>query len=143
MMDGAQVDERRNLTIGVLDAEATLLGFELEGEAALARVDIPPNLAGLFASQQSGWYVQALRPFGTGWVKVMPNSMFAAGIRLDVVDFDTDLDGDNIRQVSLGFNFRPTSDTVLKLNYVRGVSRDRFNNPSDFAKALFSIATYF
>ena len=143
LMDGAQVDDRRNLTIAVVDGEAMLLGVELEGEAALARVDIPANLAGLFASRQSGLYLQALRPFGTGWVKVMPNSTFAAGIRLDVVDFDTDLAGDNVRQVSLGFNFRPTSDTVLKLNYVRGVTRDRFNNPSDFARALFSIATYF
>ena len=84
-----------------------------------------------------------MRPFGAGWVSVMPSSTFAVAARVDVVDFDTELDGDNTRQVSLGLNFRPTSDTVLKLNYVRGVSRDRFNNPSDFAKGLFSIASYF
>ena len=142
-VDGNQVDERRDLTIGVLDLEAALFGVQVDGEAALARVDIPANLAGLFASRQSGLYLQAVRPFGAGWVGVMPNSTFAVAARLDVVDFDTELDGDNVRQLSLGFNFRPTSDTVLKLNYVRGVSRDRFNNPSDFARALFSIATYF
>lgn len=143
LMDGTQVDQRRNVTIGVIDAEARVLGIEIEGEAALARVDIPANLAGLFASRQGGLYLQAVRPFGAGWVSVMPNSTFAVAARVDVVDFDTELDGDNTRQVSLGLNFRPTSDTVLKLNYVRGVSRDRFNNPSDFAKGLFSIATYF
>ncbi len=54
-----------------------------------------------------------------------------------------DIPGDDAKKVSLGFNFRPTGETVFKLNYVRGRARDRFNNPSDFADFLFSVATYF
>jgi len=73
----------------------------------------------------------------------MPESFLAGGARLDVVDFDADIPGDMVRRVSVGLNFRPTEDTVLKLDYVRGRTRDRFNNPSDHAGLLFSAATYF
>jgi len=76
-------------------------------------------------------------------VTTMPQSYFSAGLRFDVIDLDADIPGDNTRQVTAGINFRPTPDTVLKFDYVRGTSRDRFNNPSDHAGFLFSMATYF
>lgn len=142
-LEGETVDQRRNLTILVLDGEAVIAGFRLSGEAAMVKVDISPDLAGIYASRQRGVYVQAVRPFGAGWVATMPQSSFAAAARLDVVDFNSDIPGDAVRQVSLGLNFRPTTDTALKLNYVRGISRDNFNNAGNFARLLFSIATYF
>jgi hypothetical protein len=52
------------------------------------------------------------------------------------------LTGDSAR-ITLGFNLRLSEDTVLKLDYIRGRSRDRFNNLSDNAGLIFSIATYF
>jgi hypothetical protein len=84
-----------------------------------------------------------MRNFGVGWVPVMPSSYFSAGVRVDAVDFDSDRDGDSARQLSVGLNFRPTDDTVLKLDYVRGRSYDAFENRSDHAGVLFSVATYF
>ncbi len=141
--EGLAVDERRNLTIAVLDAEARLGEIRVQGEAAVARIDVPAGLAGIYASSQRGLYVQATRPFWQGRVTTLPASFFVLGVRLDILDFDAGIAGDSRRQVSLGLNFRPTTDTALKLNYVRGVSRDRFNNPSDHAALLFSVATYF
>jgi hypothetical protein len=142
-LDGNPVDERRDLSIWVLDGEAAVAGVKLQGEAALAWIDVPPALRGLYAERQRGLYVQALRPFGRGLVRTMPNSQFAGVVRLDVVDFDSEVPGDNVLRLSLGLNFRPTQDTALKLNYARGVRRDRFNNRSDEAGLLFSVATYF
>lgn len=142
-VDGLDVDRRRDLSIVVVDGEAVLAGVRLQAEAASVRADVPEGLEGISASRQRGIYVQAVRPFGHGWVRTMPSSYFAAAARLDVVDFDAGIPGDAQRQVSLGLNFRPTQDTALKLNYVRGVERDRFNNPSDRAQLLFSVATYF
>jgi len=141
--DGMPVDERRDVTIAAVDGEATLAGVRLQGEAALVNVDVTPGLVGVYAERQRGFYLQALRPFGQGWVRTMPQSFFAVGARVDVVDFDADLPGDMTRQATVGLNFRPTQDTVLKLDWVRGRSRDRFNNPSDHAGLLFSAATYF
>ena len=73
----------------------------------------------------------------------MPGSFFEIGARYDVVDYDADLPGDSKQWVTLGANFRPTEDTALKLNYVRGRTRDRFSNLGEEAGLLFSIATYF
>ncbi len=73
----------------------------------------------------------------------MPQSTFAGKLRIDLVDFDGALPGDSERQMTLGLNFRPTSESVIKLDYVRGWTRDRFNNPGDLARFLLSVATYF
>ena len=142
-VEGTQTDERRDLTIVVVDAEAHMMGIRLTGEAALAAIDVPPGLAGIYASRQRGMYAEAVRPFGRGWVRTMPSSSFAAKARFDYVDFDTDAAGQETRQVSLGLNFRPTQDSVLKFDYVRGRSRNEFNTAADHAFVLFSLATYF
>ena len=141
--EGVRVDDSRNLTIGVLDAEAQALGVQFAAEAATASIDVSPGLIGIYASRQRGFYAEAVRPFGRGWVRTMPSSSFAAKVRFDYVDFDAERVGQSTGQVTLGANFRPTQDSVLKLDFVRGRSRDEFNNPADHAFLLFSIATYF
>jgi hypothetical protein len=73
----------------------------------------------------------------------MPQSSFAAKARWDYVDFDTGVVGTSTAQVSVGLNFRPTMDSVLKLDFVRGRGRDEFNNLGEHAYLLFSLATYF
>ena len=141
--EGTQVDERRELSILALDAEARVVGVQLSGEAAVTSIDIPTGLEGVYADRQHGFYAEAVRPFGRGWMRTMPSSSFAAKVRVDYVDFDVDRVGQTTGQVSLGLNFRPTQDSVLKLDYVRGRERDEFNNRSDHAFLLFSLATYF
>ena len=141
--EGTRVDERRDLSILALDAEARVAGVQLSGEAALTSIDIPPGLEGVYADRQHGFYAEAVRPFGRGWMRTMPSSSFAAKVRVDYVDFDVDRVGQTTGQISLGFNFRPTQDSVVKLDYVRGRDRDEFNNRSDHAFLLFSLATYF
>lgn len=141
--DGLDVDERRNLTIVAFDAEAVIGPIELAGEAALASIDIPEGLGPLFADSQHGVYVDAVLPFWQGKIATMPNSYFAAKARLDYVDFDADLNGDDVLRVSWGLNFHPTRDTAFKLDLFRARTHDRFNNPADEFGVLFSAATYF
>jgi hypothetical protein len=142
-LEGAQLDKRRNLTIGVIDAEATALGIRLSGEAARATIDIPEGLRGIYARQQRGVYVEAVRDFGRGWIATAPQSLFAVKARADYMDFDSDVVGTSIAQITVGLNFRPTLDSVLKLDFVRGRGRDEFNNLGQHAFVLASLATYF
>ena len=142
-LEGTRIDKRRDLSIFVLDFESELLGFQLNGEAALVRIDIPAGLEGIYAARQRGFYVESVREFGRGWVKTMPNSSFLAKIRLDLIDFDTAESGDSAGRVTAGLNFRPTRDSVVKIDFVRGRGRDRFNNLAENAAFLASIATYF
>lgn len=142
-LDGTAVDERRDLTLGVVDGELTLLGVRVSGEAALARADIPPGLQGLYASRQAGFFLDVARDFGAGWVRTAPGSSFTLKARVDAIDLDTEAVGHHTRQVGAGINFRPTSESVVKMELVRGWSFDQFNNRSDFARLLASFATYF
>jgi hypothetical protein len=73
----------------------------------------------------------------------MPAGVFALKTRWDFVDFDTRLEGQTAAQVTVGLNFRPTQESVIKLDYVRGRGRDEFNNRADHAFVLASLATYF
>ncbi len=141
--DGLVVSDRHNLTIMVADAQAAIAGFKLQGEAVTARIGIPKGLVGLYAERQQGFYFQAVRSFGRGWVRTMRSSRFAAGARVDLVDYDTRLTGDSDHRLSLGVTFHPTEDTAIKWDYVRGIRRDRFNNRGDAASLMFSVATYF
>ena len=141
--DGLRVADREDLTIWVLDFRGEALGIRLNGELATAGIDLPSGLEGAYQSAQRGLFVELLRDFGRGWVSTMPESYFSAGVRVDAVDFDADRDGDSLKQVTAGVNFRPTLDTVLKLDYVRGRSFDAFENSSDHAGIQFSVATYF
>jgi hypothetical protein len=142
-LEGTRVDERRDLTIAVVDIETRVLGTVITGEAARARIDIPQSLRGVYAAKQHGWYVEAVHEIGRGLVRTMPASAFALKARWDYVKFDAEIPGESAGQVTLGLNFRPTRDSALKFDYVRGRGRDRFNNLAQHAFVLASIATYF
>ena len=136
------IDERRALTLYVLDADVRWRRFELLGEYATASVDVPAQSA-VFAENQSGYYLQLNTHFGHGWITEMPGSQFTGVIRYGLVDFDTDTDGDHHRRLTLGLNFRPLEDSVFKLDYQRNWTRDPFENQENSAGLIFSVATYF
>lgn len=136
------IDERRSLTLFVLDADVAWRRFELQGEYARAAIDVPTQSA-IFADSQSGYYLQLNSHFGRGWLAQMPGSQFTGVVRYGLVDFDTDTDGDSHRRLTLGVNFRPLEDSVFKLDYQRNWTRDAFENQGKGAALIFSVATYF
>ncbi len=141
--DGLKVADRHNLSIFALDYEFRRGRLEFQGEYARAHVDIPPPFAGLFARRQQGIYAQVNGHFWKGLFPALPHSIFTATLRYDQVDFDSDLKGDSQRKVTVGLNFRPTEDTVFKLNYVRSRVTDVVPISVPGASILFGVATYF
>lgn len=142
-VDGVDVDEKRSVRIAAFDARTAALGIEWSGELAVISADIPPGLVGLFASRQAGWFVETTRSFGHGGLRTMPASYFSVGARVEGVDFDRDLAGDSRVQVTTGVHFHPSPESVLKLDYRRSRSRDRFNNSSEGAAVQLSFTSYF
>lgn len=142
-LDGETVDEGRTVSIAALDWEVERGGFVVTGEAAVADIEVPGALTGLLSTSQWGFYTDVVFPFGEGRIATMPQSRFEAKARIDYIDFDRDLPGDDGFRFSIGLNFRPTSNTAFKLDYFKGRSHDRFNNAGDQAGILLSAATYF
>ncbi|MFP6642456.1 MAG: hypothetical protein VCF24_02660 [Candidatus Latescibacterota bacterium] len=141
-IDGLTIDNRRNLTLFVIDGDLSWRRFKFLGEYAVASIDVP-EASSLLADGQSGFYLQGNARFGQGWIGTLPDSEFTAVARWGSIDFDTDIDGDSQDRLTLGLNLRPIEDAVFKIDYQRNWARDRFDNEVESAALLFSVATYF
>jgi hypothetical protein len=142
-VEGLKTDDRRNLTIAAVDWEYGRESFRILGEYARASINVPPSLRGLFAQRQQGAYVQLNYQFAQGWLRTIPTSYFTATARYEILDFDMDVKGDTHHRLTTGLNFRPTEDTVFKLDYHYNWSRNRVNVLERSAGINFSVASYF
>ncbi len=147
LVEGTQVDEKRNETILAFDwdfSRSFKFGdIAVSGELAYANVDIPESLVGTYASKQYGYYVDVAYDFLKGIVKLLPKSYFIFALRYDEVHLDMDIEGALTRQFSVGFNFRPFEDSIVRINYSRAWVYDRIYNMSNQALITASLATYF
>ncbi len=141
--EGLEIDDKRNLNLYAFDGEVNWKSYYLNWEVASASIDIYPHLRGIYAGRQSGFYLDAGARFFEGKISNLPGSLFIAAFRIDAVDFDAKIDGDDQRQITLGLNFKPVKDTVFKFNYVRSWASDRFNVETPSASILVGVATYF
>jgi len=142
-IEGTEIDSRRSVTVAVVDADWVVRGFRLSGEAAQVQVQLPPSLAGLFASRQAGATLQLSRSLGVGRLKGLPDSWFTLAVRADVVDFDRDRPGDSSRALTVGCNFRPVPESVIKLSCTRRWDQDRFANEDASVAWVLGLASYF
>jgi len=135
-------DDQHRLTIGALDAKFTMGPLELQGEAALVNADIDHELYPTVAESQHGAYAQL--NYHVLHDALMNGSVVTLVARGDWVDYDTDRDGDTEDGFTLGANFRPTEETVFKLDYnwsrTTPVAGERGDTKGRF---FFSFATYF
>jgi hypothetical protein len=134
--------DNHRLTIGALDAKVTLGALELQGEYALANADIDREKYVTAAEKQSGFYAQA--NYHLFHDAFMNGSVMTLVARWDYLDFDSDKAGETEDGFTIGANFRPTEETVFKIDYnwawltplegAKGDAQNRF---------FFSFATYF
>jgi hypothetical protein len=133
----------KNLTITALDGMATFGAVELTGELAFASADVDQVAEPGLAESQRGAYAQA------SWHvlhdRLLEGSVVTLVARGDVMDFDTDVDGDEQEGLTLGVNFRPTEETVFKLDWNRSwtTARDMTERGDGEDRVFFSFATYF
>jgi len=134
-------DEYR-LTIGAVDAKATIGALELQGEFALANAGVDRVRYANLAAKQSGAYAQA--NYHLLHDVLLNGSVVTAVVRGDWVDFDRDRTGDSEEGLTFGVNFRPTEETVFKFDYNWAWTTPAAGEKSDAAnRFFFSFATYF
>jgi len=151
--DGLALDRKRQLHTFAADFNAVVprLGTRLLGEWAWVWVDVPETYGQQFGSRQHGGFVDVVQPVlrrkWLGWEK----AVFSVVCRLEYVDWNAgtfretggDI-ADDFRAVVPGISFRPTAQTVLRLNYRYEWQRDILGNPpARTAGWQFGVSSYF
>jgi hypothetical protein len=154
------------MTIWAVDGALQRGPFEILGEAAWVNVEggTEDESAGTNATppaHMDGYYVQANYHFMPEWLKKLApthftdSSTFTAIARWGQVDTNTDIStNDNqIDRLTLGLNFRPVEDSVIKFAYTwNDHNRYAIQNPGEVGSASdpgaangwqLSAATYF
>lgn len=150
-LEGQQVDEARWLSLTALDLETQVGSLALRGEAALASVEISPDLQEVFAERQWGAYLDAVLPVWQPRIRGLESPAVSLGLRLEWVDLNVGHFSstgqprrDDMAAVTAGLSFRPVNGTVFRANYRLSRARDLFGNPAEHSAAvLLGLATYF
>ncbi len=151
-IEGDVIDHKRNVRILAFDFEYRWRRLLARGEAATASIDIPTDHVDndFLAESQRGFYFEGNYTFLRRPLFDMPDAALSFFTRFDYIDlnvgeFDKTAQniGDDVRRITAGVGFRPTSDTTLRISYWRQWSNDFANNLAKAANIQFGLATYF
>lgn len=151
--DGLTLDKKRRVDVFAIDFKATIkkTGTYIVGEAVLIKVDVPDTFTQQFGTKQVGVFIDVVQPILKRKVLDWDNATLNLAARFDYVDWNvgtfnetgTDI-GDNLWAITPAISFRPSAQTVFRLNYRYQWQKDILNNPATkTASWLFGFSTYF
>jgi hypothetical protein len=151
--DGLTLDEERRLNVFALDFNMVVPVAKtyLVGEWAWVNVDIADTYSQQFGDKQQGGFLDIVQPILRKDLFGFENSVVNAACRLEYADWNVGTFnetggniGDNLWAIVPGISFRPTAQTVIRLNYRREWQKDLLGNPpSKTAAFQFGISSYF
>jgi hypothetical protein len=114
-------------------------------------LDVPESVGEFYGRKQWGAYLDAIVPVWTGAVLDYATATINATVRLEHIDYNVGrfaATGDNIYDEvtagAVGISFRPTPNTVFRLNYRQEFIQDLLGNPFVRRAGIqFGLATYF
>lgn len=143
--EGVELDVPRRVEVFALDfsTEIKSVGMEIVAEAVLIKVDIEDGYAQQYGTEQRGGFVDLVRTVYKGEVLDWEASELNVSVRFDYVDWNIKM-GDELMAITPSLSFRPTPETVLRLNYRYQSQEDVLNNPAALRAAwMFGFSTYF
>lgn len=151
--DGLFLDHKRRADVLAVDFNTTLpiTNTFLNGEWAWVSVDVPATFTEQFGSKQQGGFLDIVQPVYRKPVFGFENSVLNMSLRLEYVDWNKGKFkstggniSDHVFSIVPSISFRPTPQTVLRLNYRRNWQTDLLGNPaSKMAAYQFGISSYF
>lgn len=152
-MEGLIVDRKRRLDVFSVDFNSTIKksGTYLVGEASYILVDVPNTYTQQYGNQQFGAFIDIVQPIIRRKILDWENASLNIAARFDYVDWNigtfnesnTNI-GDQRISITPAISFRPSSQTVLRLNYWYSWDTDIFfNEKSRSASIMFGFSTYF
>lgn len=151
--DGLVLDEKRRLNVFAIDFNTVLpkINTFISAEWAWVNVDVPTTYTEQFGSRQQGGFIDFVQPIIKKPLFGFEKAVLNAAIRLEYVDWNKGIFSstggnisDHIYSVVPALSFRPTPQTVIRLNYRYNWQTDLLGNPpSKLAGTQFGISTYF
>ncbi|MBL7682910.1 MAG: hypothetical protein JNK00_06080 [Flavipsychrobacter sp.] len=151
--DGLELDKRRRVDVFAVDVNSTLprLRTFINAEWAWVYVDVPGTYTQQYASRQRGGFADIVQPLYTGNIFGFNKSVINAAFRFEYVDYNVgrfNETGDNISDhyyaIVPAISWRPSPQTVLRLNYRYSWRSDLLGNPlSKTAGIQVGFSSYF
>jgi len=151
--DGLALDEKRRVDVFAVDYNKRFLKTKtyITTEWSWVKVNVPETYTQQYGEKQRGGFVDIVQPILSKNIFGFERSVLNAICRLEYVDWNVGTfneTGDKIHEdfksVVTGFSWRPTPQTVIRLNYRYNWTTDILGNPaSKTAGFQFGFSSYF
>ena len=151
--DGLQLDEKRRVDIFAVDFNTTLSKWRtsISAEWAWIKVNVPATFTQQYGNKQQGGFIDVVQPVIKKNIFGWADATFNLACRLEYVDWNkgkfTGTRGniaEDLWSIMPAISFRPTAQTVLRLNYRHQQRRDILGNPPAKTGGFsLGISTYF
>ena len=151
--DGLPLDKKRLVQVYAIDFNTRISSSKtyINGEWAWVNIDIEPAYTEQFGRKQHGGFVDIVQPVFKTRFSGLPDAVLNAALRLEYVDWNKGefkSTGDNISDevfsIVPAISWRPTSQTVFRVNYRYNWQKDLLGNPpSKLAAIQVGLSTYF
>lgn len=152
-IEGIEIDRKRRLDVFAVDFNTTIKATNttIIGEYVRVLVDIPAEFGQQYGSQQQGAFVDIVQPIFRRNILNWDKAVFNIAVRGEYVDWnigtfnETGLNiGEDKISITPAISFRPSQQSVFRLNYRYNINRDIHNNPRTKSAAwMFGVSTYF
>ncbi|MFT6638770.1 MAG: hypothetical protein ACJAYP_001356 [Flavobacterium sp.] len=151
--DGIKIDEKRRIDLFALDFNTKLPNWNtsFNAEWVWAFIDVPNTYTQQFGSKQKGGFLDIVQPILNRNILGWNNSKINLAFRIEYTDYNVGLFNetnekihDDIFAITPGISFRPSSQTVFRINYRYLWETDILgNDPSKTAGIQFGFSSYF
>lgn len=151
--EGLVLDKKRKVNVYAIDFNTTLpkINTCITAEWAWVNVDVPETYTEQFGRKQQGGFIDFVQPVIKRPLFGFEKSVINASLRLEYVDWNKGKfksTGDNISDelfsIVSSISWRPTAQTVIRLNYRYNLQKDILGNPpAKLAGFQFGVSTYF
>ena len=151
--DGLVLDEKRRVDVIALDLNTTLprLSTYIVGEWAWININVPETYTQQFGNRQQGGFIDIVQPIIKRKILGFERAVVNIACRLEYLDWNVGTfreTGGNISDdlwaIVPGISFRPTSQTVFRVNYRYMQQQDILGNPPAVIGGIqFGVSSYF
>lgn len=151
--DGLIIDDKRSLNVFAIDFNTTFPKTQtfITAEWAWINVDVPSTYSEQFGNRQQGGFIDVVQPILKKRILGWSDASLNVALRAEYVDWNVGrfsstkaTIGDEIWSLVPAISFRPSQQTVFRINYRHLQGKDIFNNPPSKTGGLsFGLSTYF